>query len=177
MLIIFSLLSFMITSPLLADSEPRIATRALPWPCEEARSKAQKYFSERKIEAYVGKMDLRGLIPGETACVNCLVLHFYGGKYGPRALDSHGKTIGGTFSVLWRYTARPRLQPRAYSDLDADGVMFLKEAGEGCSASLVFRFTVVKHPFIPIIDGESAEFESNGRLEAEYLDAISKNSK
>jgi hypothetical protein len=56
--------------------------------------------------------------------------------------------------------------------------MVLRDAGDGCSASLVFRFMALKWPFVPIIDPSEEEvFESNGRLEAEYLDAISKISK
>lgn len=64
------------------------------------------------------------------------------------ALDSRGKPLGSTFSVLRRYTRRPRLQPRIYSDLDAFGAMVLKDLDEGCSASLMFKFNVQKWPLI-----------------------------
>jgi hypothetical protein len=174
-------LSFLITVPVSADSTPHIATRTLPWSCEESRYKAQEYFRERKIDldSRISKTDLKDLI-GESECVNCFGLYFVANsRYSPRPLDFHGKPLGGTFSVLRRYTARPRLQPRIYSDLDAYGIMVLRDAGDGgCSASLVFRFMALKWPFVPIMDpSESEVFESNGRLEGEYLDAISKISK
>jgi hypothetical protein len=178
MLIVSALFSLLITSPLSADSGPHIATRMLPWPCGESRATALKYFGERDItiDDSIIKTDLKDLI-GESECANCFGLFFCRRcQYGPHSLDSHGKPIRSTFSGLWKYT-RARLQPRIYSDLDAYGVMVLRDAADGCLASLMFRFTAVKWPFVPIIDGESAEFESNGRLEAEYLDAISKISK
>ena len=49
-LIVFALLLLLISPPLSADSEPRGATRTLPWPCEESRATALEYFREHKID-------------------------------------------------------------------------------------------------------------------------------
>jgi hypothetical protein len=143
---------------------PGRVTKTLRWSCEASRAKIVEYFRGRQVTF---PMSIPG--PFQKPCPNCMYLTFEG-KLG--ALDSSGRPFGSTFGALRRYTRRQRLQPRVYAGFRADGALTLEDASDGCLASLSFIFDAEVFPWVPIMDGRVELFESNGRLEREYLEAI-----
>jgi hypothetical protein len=130
--------------------------REVPLKCEEVLGNAQAYFSAHGFKS--------GFLPSGE-------LKLYPEQH---ALEASGDRISLSRFRISKYVRQGQLSPfRIYSDFWFQGSLILAPLSGACRVTLSFMFGAYEWSPILIVDGFGERFASNGRLEKQYLTAIS----
>jgi hypothetical protein len=130
--------------------------RDLPFKCSKVLENARLYFSTHGFTS--------GLLPSGE-------LKLYPDQH---PLEASGNRISLNRFRISKYVRDGQVSPfRIYTGFSLEGTLVLVPLSETCRMTLSLTFSAYEwSPFL-VVDGSGQQFVSNGRLERQYLNAIS----
>lgn len=137
-------------------------SRDAPSPCSEIKKEAKQYFESRGM-----RMDDAPYVIRQESPFHRLF------RSGAPLRDGSGRAIGLNRFGLRTYFKSSLAPFRIYTGFDLSGRITFTEIQSGCRISLALTFYANEwSPWLLLAEGDRAILESNGKLDAEWLQGI-----